>query len=98
MTIGLRVTPEQLGSLGGQCGRTAEEVRGQHNALKAQLSPLFGVDWAGAAAAEFATLYEQFTRNAEGLSAALDGIGRLLGQAGSNYAAAERQIARSFRG
>jgi WXG100 family type VII secretion target len=98
MINGLKVSPQQLGSLGGQCGRTAGEVRGQHSALKSQLSPLFGADWSGAASAEFAALYEQFTRNAEGLSSALDGIGRLLGQAGANYAAVEQQIARSFRG
>jgi WXG100 family type VII secretion target len=98
MINGLKVSPQQLEALGGQCGRTAGEVRGQHNALKSQLNPLFGGDWAGAAASEFANLYEQFTRSAEGLSAALDGIGRLLGQAGANYAVAEQQIARSFRG
>lgn len=98
MTVGFKVSPQQLGSLGGQCGRTASDVRSQHHTLKSQLSPLFGVDWAGPAATEFATLYEQFTRSAEGLSSALDGIGRLLGQAGANYAAAEQQIARSFRG
>jgi WXG100 family type VII secretion target len=97
MINGLKVSPEQLSSMGGQCSRTAVEVRGQHNALKTQLSPLFGTEWSGAAAAQFAGLYEQFTKSAEGLSAALDGIGRLLGQAGANYAEVEQQIARSFR-
>ena len=97
MTVGLKVSPQQLASLGGQCGRTASDVRSQHSGLKAQLEPLFGVDWAGPAATEFTTLYEQFTRNAEGLTAALEGIGRLLGHAGANYAEAEQQIARSFR-
>ena len=85
----LRVSPEQLGALGGSCSRTANDVRSQHAALKGQLSPLFGAEWSGAAAAQFAALYEQFTRSAEGLSTALDGIGRLLGQAGQSYTSIE---------
>ncbi|MDQ1732884.1 MAG: hypothetical protein QOK10_3043 [Pseudonocardiales bacterium] len=97
MSTGLKVTPQQLSVLGGSCNRTATEVRGQHSGLKAQLTPLFGADWSGAAATQFAGLYEQFNRNAEGMAGALDGIGRLLSQAGSSYAAVEQQIASSFR-
>lgn len=95
---GLKVSPEQLTSLGGTCNRTATDVRGQHAGLKSQLMPLFGADWSGAAASQFAALYEQFNKNAEGMSAALDGIGRLLGQAGQSYASVEQQITASFRG
>lgn len=93
----LKVTPQQLASLGGSCNRTATDVRGQHSSLRAQLTPLFGAEWSGAAAAQFTVLYEQFNKNAEGLAAALDGIGRLLSQAGASYAAVEEQIAASFR-
>ena len=50
------------------------------------------------AATQFAALYEQFNKNAEGLTAALEGIGSLLGHAGQSYAAVEEQIAASFRG
>lgn len=95
---GLRVSPEQLGQLGGACNRTAGEVRGQHGALKQQLSPIFGADWSGSAAAQFAELFAEFDTHAAGLTTALDGIGRLLSQAGQNYAAVEQQIAASFRG
>lgn len=94
---GLRVSPQQLTSLGGSCSRTAADVRGQHAGLKSQLSPLFGADWSGTAATQFGALYEQFNKNAEGMTAALDGIGRLLGQAGQSYASVEQQIAASFR-
>ncbi len=97
MVTGLKVSPQQLTALGGGCHRTATDVRGQHSTLKSQLSPLFGSDWSGAAAAQFAELYEQFNKNAEGLSAALDGIGRVLAQAGQSYAEVEQQIASSFR-
>lgn len=98
MATGLRVTPQQLTALGSSCARTSNEVHAQHRSLRGQLSPLFGADWSGAAASQFAALYEQFNRNAEGLAAALDGIGRLLGQAGESYATVEQQIAASFRG
>jgi WXG100 family type VII secretion target len=58
---------------------------------------LFGADWSGAAAAEFTALFEQFEQHASGLSEALDGIGQVLGHAGTSYAEVESQIAASFR-
>jgi WXG100 family type VII secretion target len=94
---GLKVSPQQLTGLGGSCNRTATDVRGQHSTLKSQLSPLFGADWSGSAAAQFAALYEQFDKNAQGLTAALEGIGKLLSQAGTSYATVEQQIANSFK-
>lgn len=94
---GLKVSPQQLTTLGGSCNRTATDIRGQQLGLKNQLTPLFGADWSGAAATQFAALYEQFNKNAEGLTAALEGIGSLLSHAGQSYAAVEQQIAASFR-
>ena len=93
----LRVTPDQLQVMSSGVARTSAEVRGQQQSLKAQLSPLFGTDWAGTAAAQFASLYEQFDQHALGLSNALDGIGLLLGRAGQAYAEVESQVAASFR-
>jgi WXG100 family type VII secretion target len=72
-------------------------VRGAHQNLKAQLAPLFGADWVGAAAAQFASLYENFDQHAKGLCDALDGIGVLLVRAGSSYAEVEQEIAATFR-
>ena len=95
---GLKVSPQQLSTLGGSCARTATDIRSQQANLKGQLTPLFGADWSGAAATQFAALYEQFNKNAEGLTAALEGIGGLLSHAGQSYAAVEQQIAASFRG
>jgi len=94
---GLKVTPEQLSALSGSVAGVSAGVRGDHHHLKAQLSPLFGADWSGAASAQFTSLYEQFDQHARGMSDALDGIGQLLGRAGQAYAEAERQIAASFR-
>lgn len=98
MAGGLKVTPEQLQALSGTVVKTAGDVDGMHKALKGQLSPLFGADWSGTASGQFQTLYEQFDRNATGLTQALEGIGKLLGAAGQSYAQAEQQIASSFRG
>lgn len=94
---GLKVTPEQLSTLGTTVSRVSGEVRTQHQILRGQLAPLFGADWSGAAAAQFTALYEQFDQHARGLSDALDGIGLMLARAGTMYAEAEHQIAASFR-
>lgn len=93
----LRVIPAQLESLGAATHRSSAEVRATHQGLTSQLSPLFGADWSGAAAAQFTALYEQFEQHARGLSDALDGIAALLGRAGATYAEVEQQIAASFR-
>lgn len=93
----LKVTPDQLQALSGSVSRTATDVSGAHSALKSQLSPLFGADWTGTAATQFAGLYDQFDQHARGLNEALAGIGNLLHGAGISYASAEQQIAASFR-
>ena len=93
----LKVTPDQLQAMSSNVTRTSSEVRASHQSLTSQLTPLFGSDWSGAAAAQFAGLYEQFDQHARGMSDALDGIGQVLGRAGLSYAEAEQQIAASFR-
>lgn len=93
----LRVTPIQLEALGGNTHRVCADVRGAHQHLRSQLSPLFGAEWSGAAAAQFTTLYENFDQHAKGLCDALDGIAGLLVRAGTSYADVEQQIAASFR-
>lgn len=98
MAGNLKVTPEQLHALSGQVIKTSGDVHGMHQALKGQLGPLFGADWAGTASGQFQELYQKFDQNATGLTQALEGIGRLLGAAGTSYAEAEAQIANTFRG
>lgn len=93
----LKVSPGQLEALGGSAHRVCADVRGAHQNLKSQLSPLFGAEWSGAAAAQFTSLYESFDQHAKGLCDALDGIAGLLVRAGSTYADVEQQIAASFR-
>jgi WXG100 family type VII secretion target len=93
----LKVTPAQLEALGGTTHRVCADVRGAHQQLTAQLAPLFGADWVGAASVQFSDLYENFDRHAKGLCDALDGIAALLVRAGVSYADVEEQIAASFR-
>lgn len=93
----LTVTPSQLEALSSAVIRVATEGRSAQAALRAQLTPLFGADWSGAAAAQFSSLYEQFDVHARGVADALDGIGLLLGRAGVAYAEVEQQIMASFR-
>lgn len=93
----LKVTPSQLEALGGTTHRVSADVRGEHQNLKSQLSPLFGAEWTGAAAAQFAGLYDNFDQHAKGLCDALDGIGAMLVRAGSNYAETEQSVAAMFR-
>lgn len=93
---GFKVTPEQLSTLSGAVLRTSGEVRADHQTLRGQLSPLFGAEWSGSAAAQFTALYEQFDRSARGMCDALEGIGQLLSRAGTTYREAETAIAASF--
>lgn len=93
---GFRVTPAQLQSMSGNVTRVSADVRDKHAALRAQLSPLFGSEWAGAAASQFTTLYNDFDQHAKGMSDALEGIGQLLSKAGVAYAEVESQIAATF--
>jgi len=97
MTAGIRVTPEQLQSMSSHVARGSGEIEGQLAALRSLVSPLVGGEWAGAASAQFGTLWDEWQRSAAGLREALDGISTLLGTAGANYASAESQIASSFR-
>jgi WXG100 family type VII secretion target len=94
---GITVTPGQLEALSGSVTRTSQDVRAQQQGLNSLLSPLFGAEWSGLAATQFASLYEQFEAHARGLADALEGIGLLLGRAGAAYADVEQQIAASFR-
>jgi WXG100 family type VII secretion target len=94
---GIKVTPEQLQQLSGSVGRGSAEIGGQLGVLGSAVAPLVGGDWAGAASAQFASLWEQWQSSARGLQQALDGISVLLGQAGRAYEQAEQQIASSFR-
>lgn len=91
----IRVTPEQLNTLSGRVNGSAGSLDSEMRALSAALAPL-GSDWAGVAQARYTELWNQWQTSAQQLNQALQGIGQLLGQAGSSYAQAEQAIAASF--
>ena len=95
---GIRVTPEQLQALSASVARGSGDIDGTLAALRGQIAPLVGGEWAGHASAQFNGLWEKWQQSARGLNEALAGISQLLAQAGSSYAQAEQQIAATFRG
>ena len=92
---GYKVTPEQLQALSGRVRGGAGSIEGELHALAGSIAPLGG-DWAGIAQARFQDLWAEWQRSAEGLNQALTGIADLLQAAGTAYASAEEQVARSF--
>lgn len=92
---GFRVTPEQLQTLSSRVGVGAGSIESELAGLAGALAPL-GSDWAGMAQARFQELWAEWQRSADGLHAALTGISQLMAQAGTAYATAEDQVARSF--
>ncbi|MDQ6873826.1 MAG: WXG100 family type VII secretion target [Actinomycetota bacterium] len=98
MSVGIKVTPEQLHQLSGSVQRGSGDIDGALSSLTGQVSPLVGGEWAGAASQQFNALWERWQRAAKELNSALHGISQLLNNAGVAYAEAERSIAGSFRG
>lgn len=96
MSVGIKVTPEQLQALSGQVARGAGDIDHELASLTQTLAPL-GADWAGQAQAQFQQLWSEWHTAARQLGVALEGISRLLAQAGTAYASAEAQIASTFR-
>ncbi len=95
VSLGIRVTPQQLQELSTRVNGGSANIETELRMLAGALAPLGG-DWAGAAQAQFITLWDEWQRSAEQLHVALTGISSLLGQAGNAYAEAESQIASSF--
>ena len=94
---GFRVTPEQLTGLSTRVLGGSQNISGELASLRGALAPLDG-EWQGQARDRFRELYEQWDTGATELQQALDGIARLLAQAGQSYAEAERSVATSFAG
>ena len=94
---GFRITPEQLTELSTRVLGGSSNISGELASLRGALAPLEG-EWQGLARDRFRELYEQWDTGATQLQQALDGIARLLAQAGQSYADAERSVASSFTG
>jgi WXG100 family type VII secretion target len=94
---GIKVTPDQLHGMSGSVARGSSDIDGTLRGLQGQIAPLVGGEWAGQASQQFDAMYQQWQRSAQQLTQALQGISRLLANAGTAYAQAEMAIAGSFR-
>ena len=97
MTVGIKVTPEQLQTLSTQVSRGSGDIDQELGALQNIVAPLVGGDWAGQAQTPFNALWDEWHRSATSLKQALDGISQLMTNAGTAYAQAEQSIAATFR-
>jgi WXG100 family type VII secretion target len=96
MAVGnIRVTPEQLQSIGAQLNAGAANIESINSQLQSQVAPL-GSDWAGTAQVRFQALWEEWRRSAQGIQEALHGISQMMGTASANYADTEAQNASMF--
>lgn len=89
------VAPETLMAVSGQVTSTAADIAGTLQNLRGTVSPLQS-EWTGQAQAQFQQLWEQWETSARSLNEALDGIARLVGQAGQKYGETDAAIASSF--
>lgn len=90
------VTAEDLHSLSGQVQAGSNSIQDQLNTLRGQVNNVVGPSWQGSASSQFEALYEEWQRSAAGLKDALDGISRLLNNAGTQYQNTEDAIRSSF--
>lgn len=95
-TGNIRVTPEQLLSVGGQLNGGASNIEQINQQLQSQVAPL-GSDWAGVAQARFQELWMEWQRSSQGIQHALQGISQLMNQASANYSDTEQAVASSFQ-
>lgn len=92
----IKVTSEDLHSLSAQVTNGSNSIQEQLSNLQSQVSAVVGDSWIGQASGQFNELYEEWNRSAAGLREALDGIARLLNNAGSSYQANEDAVRASF--
>ncbi|MGI8695919.1 MAG: WXG100 family type VII secretion target [Mycobacteriales bacterium] len=94
---GIKVTPEMLHTLAGQCTTKAGEIEGSCNALKSQVSAVVGSDWSSSAAEQYQMLQNEWDKSQKQMHEALQGISRLLNNAGNAYSESENAIKSSFQ-
>ena len=91
----LAVTSDELKSKGGMLNQGSIQVQSELDNMRKQLEPLHA-SWEGAASGGFQQMWNEWETAAKNLKMALDGISRLLTQAGTTYQDAEDAIKRSM--
>jgi WXG100 family type VII secretion target len=93
----IKVTAEDLHSLSGQVSTGSTQIQDQLARMQNEVLNVVGGDWQGAASGQFNTLWDEWQRSAAGLKDALDGISRLLNNAGTQYQSTEDAIRSSMQ-
>ena len=94
----LKVTAEELSSVSGRLDAAAVNISGENTSALGLVQALVAAEWNGAASAQFNQLFSEWKSSADTLLSSLEGISRLLSQAGTAYAETESNITRSLAG
>jgi WXG100 family type VII secretion target len=92
----IKVTSEELHTLSSQVQGGSNSIQEQLSTMQSAVLSVVGGEWQGSASGQFNTLWDEWQRSAAGLKDALDGISRLLGNAGQQYQATEDAIRSSM--
>lgn len=92
MADGIRVTPDQLVTLGGMVSRVAGDIANQSGGLGQHISGVVGGQWMSSASTQFHHLWEDWQAGATRLNEALVALSKLLIDAGNEYAETERRL------
>ncbi|HEY3773590.1 MAG TPA: WXG100 family type VII secretion target [Solirubrobacteraceae bacterium] len=93
----IKVTAEDLHSLSSQVSTGSTQIQDQLSRMQNEVLNVVGGDWQGAASGQFNSLWDEWQRSAAGLKDALDGISRLLNNAGTQYQSTEDAIRSSMQ-
>jgi WXG100 family type VII secretion target len=92
----IKVTSEELHTLSSNVMSGSNNIQDQLSRMQGEVLAVVGGEWQGAASGQFHTLYDEWNRSAAGLKDALDGISRLLANAGTQYQTTEDAIRSSM--
>jgi WXG100 family type VII secretion target len=92
----IKVTAEELHTLSSNVQSGSTSIQDQLSQMQNQVISVVGGEWQGAASGQFHALWDEWQRSAAGLKDALDGISRLLNNAGTQYQQTEDAIRSSM--
>lgn len=92
----IKVTSEDLHSLASNVQAGSTSIQDQLTRMQNEVLAVVGGDWQGSASGQFHALWNEWQRSAAGLKDALDGISRLLNNAGTQYQTTEDAIRASM--
>lgn len=92
----LKVTSEELQRLSQSIQTGSDSIQEQLSRMHSEVEPLVAGDWQGAASTRFHSLWDEWNNSAKGLQDSLNGISKLLANAGQAYEQTEQQIKSSM--